>query len=344
MSAKKIVNRSTTKDPNLTPIVPKGILIRLKVDQIKPGVNNPRRLFDPEPLSELKESIRLHGVLVPILVNKLPGQEKYAIVDGERRYRCCAELLKEGNPIEIPANVVETPDKMAALIYMFNIHSFREQWELMPTALGLQEVMKDLNTEDTNELHEITGLSVPQIERCKIILGFPKNFQELSLDEDTSKRIPSNFWVELYPVLEKSKELVPDLYHDPGRNGITQAMVKKYQEKKIKSVIHFRRIMEAIDFAERDDDKQAVGNTLRKFILTPDLEVRKAFDPFIQDPRTIQRALEACERFINDLEKSKIGYSIEGKEVIIEKLAQVVAYVTKLVDRLQGGDPPEETN
>lgn len=323
--------------------MPKGVLVHLRVDQIKPSANNPRRLFDPSPLSELRESIRAHGVLVPITVYKLAGQEKYAIVDGERRYRCCMDLSKEGISIQIPANIVETPDKMASLIYMFNIHAFREQWELMPTALSLQEVIKGLKTEDTNELHEVTGLSTPQIERCKIILSYPKEFQDLSLEEDPGIRIPSNFWVELYPVLEKTKELVPDLYADLGRNGITWVMVEKYKANKIKSVIHFRRIMEAINTAESDEEKNMVANRLREYILSPELETRKAFDEFIQDPRKVQRAITVCDRFMTDLERTKIDYAIEGKDDVVEKLLQVIEFAKKLLDKLQDSEPPEET-
>jgi hypothetical protein len=225
---------------------------------------------------------------------------------------------------------------------MFNIHAFREQWELMPTALSLKEVMKELNTEDTGELHEITGLSIPQIERCKIILSFPKEFQDLSLETDPAERVPSNFWIELYPVLEKTKELLPDLYSHSGRRGITRALVEKYRAKKIKSVIHFRRIMEAIDTAETEEQRQVVSETLREYILTPELETRSTFDPFIQDVRKIQRAVSICERFIADMEKAKINYAIDGKEEIVEKLIQVIAYSQNLVDKLQGGEPPEE--
>lgn len=174
-------------------MVPKGHLLHLSVDDIKPSTNNPRRLFDPGPLKELKDSIRTHGVLVPITVYKLPGQNMYGIVDGERRYRCCVDLRAEGIEVDIPANIVDPPDKMASLIYMFNIHSFREQWELMPTALSLKIVIEDLGTQDSEQLHEITGLSIPQIERCKTILSFPEKYQQLSLDPDSKKRIPSNF-------------------------------------------------------------------------------------------------------------------------------------------------------
>jgi ParB family chromosome partitioning protein len=329
-------------EQGLSQIVPKGVLIHLSVDQVKPNPNNPRRLFDPGPLSELKESIRTHGVLVPITVYKLPGQEKYAIVDGERRYRCCVDLREEGIEIQIPANIVESPNKMASLIYMFNIHAFREQWELMPTALSLQEVIDELDIQDNAELHEITGLSISQIERCEKILSFPRKFQELSLDPDSQKRIPSNFWVELYPVLEKALDLIPDLYADLGRDGIIQRMVEKYRAKSIKSVIHFRRIMEAIEVAEEEEDKQAVADRLREYVLTPELETREAFDGFIRDTRTIQRAIGACDKFIRDLKQAKVDYAIEGKKEIITKLLEVIEFAQRLLDKLQGDEPPEE--
>ncbi len=323
-------------------IVPKGALVHLSVDEVKPNPNNPRRLFDPGPLSELKESIRTHGVLVPITVNKLPGQRKYAIVDGERRYRCCAELREEGFEVDIPANIVEPPGKTASLLYMFNIHAFREQWELMPTALSLQEVMEELEVGDSAELHEITGLSISQIERCKKILGFPGKFQNLSLDPDSSKRIPSNFWVELYPVLEEASDLVPDLYHDLGRDGITQKMIEKYRAKTIRSVIHLRSIMEAIEIAEAEEDRQVVADRFREYVLTPELETRQAFGGFIRDTRKVQKAVGACEKFISDLHRAKVDYAIEGKEEIITNLLEVIGLAQMLLDILQGDEPPEE--
>jgi len=335
-------NREVKGFPN---VIPKGVLIHLSTDQVKPNPNNPRRLFDQGPLSELKESIRTHGVLVPITVYKLPGQDLYAIVDGERRYRCCLELHQESVNIQIPANIVDAPDKMASVIYMFNIHAFREQWELMPTALSINEVIEELKVVDSTQLHEITGLSIPQIERCKKILSFPKNFQELSLDPDPSERIPSNFWVELHPILDKAQELIPDLYADLGRDGITQKMVDKYKAKKIKSVIHFRRIMEAIEVSEVDEGgRQSVADRLREFILTPELEIRKAFDAFIQDTRKVQQTIGTCDKFINDLEKSKIHYAIDGKDEIVAKLLEVISFTQKLLDKLQGVEPPEDVD
>jgi ParB family chromosome partitioning protein len=57
----------------------------IAVDQIRPSHQQVRSRFDAEPLGELAESIRLHGVLQPILVARLP--DGYELIAGERRWR-----------------------------------------------------------------------------------------------------------------------------------------------------------------------------------------------------------------------------------------------------------------
>jgi len=218
-----------SKEPTASDVVPSGRLVKLRPNQIKPSSNNPRLLFDPIPLRELRENIREHGVLVPITVYQLKGQDKYAILDGERRFKCCVDLKKEGRDLTIPANVVEPPSKIAGILYMFSIHNFRESWELMPTALSLNIIMKELGTTDNTKLCRLTGLSEPQIERCRTLLSFPERFQRLSLNPDPKERIPSNFWIEIYPVLKLCEEVLPKLVSQHGRDGITQKLVEKYQ-------------------------------------------------------------------------------------------------------------------
>ena len=343
------IQRSLPRDPKsqsgLTSLTPKGVHVDLTPNQLKPNPNNPRRLFDPEPLERLKESIRAHGILVPLTVYKLPAQDKYAILDGERRYRCCLKLAEEGVHVGIPANVVEPPDKVASLIYMFNIHAFRQEWELMPTALSLKQLIQALGHIDIghlnnhfHELHELTGLSYPQLERCRKILSFPDRFQKLSLETDPAKRIRSNFWTELYPVLELSEQHTPRLIHDLGRDGITDRMVEKYHAGKIRNITHFRRISEAFDVAEDDEEKGAVSERLREYILDASLETREAFDGFIRDSRRFQTVLTAADRFLKDVTKAKVDHSLEGKAELINKLNEVLTFVSNMLDKLAGDE------
>jgi ParB family transcriptional regulator, chromosome partitioning protein len=322
-------------------VVPQSTLKRLKVSDIKPNPNNPRMLFDKLPLNELKENIRLHGVLVPITVYEVKGQNKYAILDGERRYRCCVDLEGEGIELTIPANIVDPPDKIAGILYMFSIHNFREQWELMPTALSLQIIIKELGEDDTARLSKITGLSDPQIERCKILLGYPKKYQDLSLEPDPVTRIPSNFWIEAYPVLNLAEETLPTLSKKIGRDGITDNLIEKYQAKQIKSVIHFRRIIEAYDVAsENKKEQKRVVDRLAEYITDVNLETRKAFDEFVVDNRRIQGSIKACDDFVSLLKRSKLEHALDKDELIIA-LRKVREYIEKLLQKLEGNDRPD---
>lgn len=333
--------------PTASSVTPTGELRMLTPDQIKPSLNNPRLLFDPIPLKELKESINTHGVLVPLTVYQLPGGVKYAIIDGERRYKCCKELVEEGIEIPIPVNIVHAPKKLEQLIYMFNIHSFREQWELMPTALGLKTIIKELNlpkdkAADIEELHQITGLSIPQITRCLKILSFPEKYQNLSLEVDPNNRIPSNFWIEAQPVLKFVDKELPKFskIQEDGSIEMLDNFVDKYRRKKIKSVIHFRRIMEAIDVSEDDEDmREKVVDRIREFIEEPKLETRQAFDGFIVDKQRINKAIDACDSFVQQLKKSKIDNTIEGRKEIINKLIDTRNYINNLIESMSGDDP-----
>ena len=234
---------------------------------------------------------------------------------------------------------------MASLIYMFNIHQFRQQWELMPTAKALQSVIDGLGTDDTGALTELTGLGERQVERCKLLLSFSEKHQELSLEPDPKLRIPSNFWVELFPVLDLTNRLLPDLVADEGRDGIADRLVDKYRKKRIRSVIHFRRIMEAYDAQEEQEDKEgieAVGDRLREYILDPKIETRAAFDGFIVDRRSRQRAAQAVDKFMSELRRARIDHVIEGRDALIAKLTEVLKFVETLLAKLEGQDPPSE--
>ena len=136
---------------------------------------------------------------------------------------------------------------------MFSIHNFREGWELMPTALALKTVIEEIGENENNDLSKLTGLSVPQIERCKLLIDIPRHFQEMSLDPDPKTRIPSNFWIEAAPVADLALAEIPTLRR-LNRTRLMEKLVEKYRAKKIRSVIHFRRIMDAFELSEGDND------------------------------------------------------------------------------------------
>ncbi len=325
-------------------VIPSGTPVTLHIEDIIPSRNNPRHLFDRAQLDSLKKNIREHGVLVPLTIYRPKGQKKYSILDGERRYRCCVELEEEGRRVDIPAidtpaNVVAPPSKIAGILYMFSIHNFREQWELMPTALALKTVIETLKESDPIALNRFTGLSGPQIERCKILLTYPEKYQQMSLDVDPKTRIPSNFWIELYPVLGLVQAQLPELVQKHTLNGIIDLLVQKYRARRIKSVIHFRRIMEAYDVAE--EQRAKVLDRLKSYIEDVDLETRSLFDEFVVDQRRIRNAIDACHEFIRELRRLKIDYTLDRDE-LRRALEEVKHFAEESIAKLEGSDPSAE--
>lgn len=93
-------NQTTLKQASQdisTPNPNDGAPIELEIDLIDPNSQQPRKNFDQELLNELAESIKIHGVIQPIIVTKMG--ERFMIIAGERRFRA-SKLL---NLTTIPA-------------------------------------------------------------------------------------------------------------------------------------------------------------------------------------------------------------------------------------------------
>lgn len=76
-------------------------LVWIDVDTIKPNPFQPRNDFDEESLRELTESIKVHGLIQPIIVRK--AKDFHQLISGERRFKAC----KEAGFKEIPAIVLD---------------------------------------------------------------------------------------------------------------------------------------------------------------------------------------------------------------------------------------------
>ncbi|MBQ8837422.1 MAG: ParB/RepB/Spo0J family partition protein [Clostridia bacterium] len=89
----------------------KGGITKLRISQIEPKADQPRRVFEGEALAELADSISAHGVLQPILVREI-ADGHYQIIAGERRYRAS----KMAGLTEVPVIVLDKNDLEVAQI------------------------------------------------------------------------------------------------------------------------------------------------------------------------------------------------------------------------------------
>jgi ParB family chromosome partitioning protein len=141
------------------------------VGAITPNPRQPRDIFDEDALAELADSIRVVGLLQPIVVRQvMPG--RYEIVMGERRWRACqlAELEL------VPAIVRETSDTdllRDALIE--NLH--REQLNVLEEAAAYQQLLDDFSATH-EELARRIGRSRPHISNTIRLLKLPAAVQK----------------------------------------------------------------------------------------------------------------------------------------------------------------------
>lgn len=145
----------------------KGGVTMIRLADIAPKKDQPRKQFESEPLSQLAESIALHGVLQPIIVRPLPTGT-YEIIAGERRWRA-SRLAGLG---EIPAIVMEADELKAAQVALIeniqreNLNPFEEAnayAELMRTyGMSQEEVAVKLGKSRSAVANVVRLLDLPE--------------------------------------------------------------------------------------------------------------------------------------------------------------------------------------
>lgn len=97
--AKKGLGKGLESIIPISNIKDRSYVMEIDVDQLTPNLYQPRQDFDQEKLDELKESIKAHGIIQPIIVRESP--QGYEIVAGERRFKAARELGIKKIPVII---------------------------------------------------------------------------------------------------------------------------------------------------------------------------------------------------------------------------------------------------
>ena len=141
------------------------------VGAITPNPRQPRQVFDDETLEELAASIRVVGLLQPVVVRKvMPGH--YELIMGERRWRAC----EIAGLSQIPAIVRETSDDdMLRDALIENLH--REQLNPLEEAAAYQQLLEDFSATH-EELARKVGRSRPHISNTIRLLNLPGGVQK----------------------------------------------------------------------------------------------------------------------------------------------------------------------
>ena len=116
-----------------------GSISRIKISSISPNPFQPRLDFDKEPLTELANSIREHGIIQPITVRKI-GRNEFQIISGERRY----QASKLAGIDELPCFIRIADDQhMLEMAIVENVQ--RKDLNAIEIALSYQRLIDECN-------------------------------------------------------------------------------------------------------------------------------------------------------------------------------------------------------
>ena len=115
-----------------------GRVVFLPARAIRPNPNQPRKIFQPEALDELTESIRQHGILQPLSVRR--ADTGYELIAGERRLRAA----QQAGITDIPCIIMRMDDRESGMAAMGE-NLQRQDLDFIEEAAGIARLLKDWN-------------------------------------------------------------------------------------------------------------------------------------------------------------------------------------------------------
>ncbi len=139
----------------------------IAVDQIRPSHQQVRTRFDAEPLGELAESIRLHGVLQPLLVRKL--SDGYELIAGERRWRAARLAGLTAVPAVVRSDA--SNDEQLVLGLIENLQ--RADLDPIEEARGLRRLTEEFGLTHEEVAQRIGKHRVSVTQSLRLLAGCP---------------------------------------------------------------------------------------------------------------------------------------------------------------------------
>lgn len=149
-----------------------GAIQQLDITMLDRNPEQARKTFDEDTLKEMANSMKLYGVLQPLLVTKLPNG-RYQIVAGERRYRAAMKA----NLTTVPAIIKDLPvEEIKAISLIENIQ--REDLNAIEAAEGIKELMTNHGLTQEAVADRI-GKSRPYVTNLLRLLTLPEEVLEM---------------------------------------------------------------------------------------------------------------------------------------------------------------------
>lgn len=179
-----------------------GGTVAVRISEIEPNRNQPRKDFDEEALAQLSESIRQHGVLQPLLVRPIPGVGNYQLVAGERRWRAA----RMAGLSEVPVIIKELNDSETMEIALIE-NLQRQDLNPIEEAEGYKRLMESFHLTQ-EEIAKRVGKSRPAVANSLRLLSLPEKIlgmvQSAALSQGHARALMA---IEDPELMEKAAEL-----------------------------------------------------------------------------------------------------------------------------------------
>ena len=201
-------------------------VIEVKINEIEPNSDQPRKYFDDDKLSQLSESIKQHGVIQPIIVKK--DNNMYTIIAGERRWRAA----KLAGLTKVPVLIKEYTDKQVMEIALIE-NLQREDLNPIEEADAYQRLMEEYNLTQ-EQIADTLGKSRPAIANTLRLLSLPNSIKNYVVSGDLS----SGHARCLIVLSEEIKQQVAARYIIDNKLSVreTEKYVKKIHEDTPKKI------------------------------------------------------------------------------------------------------------
>lgn len=147
----------------------------LKINQVEPNREQPRKHFEEDALLELADSIKQYGVLQPLLVRK--RKDYYEIIAGERRWRAA----KLAGVKEVPVIIKEYTEQQAVEIALIeNIQ--RENLNPIEEAMAFKKLLTEFNLKQ-DEVAERVSKSRTAVTNSMRLLKLGEKVQQMIIDD-----------------------------------------------------------------------------------------------------------------------------------------------------------------
>jgi ParB family chromosome partitioning protein len=172
MSAKQALGRGLKALMPDTPRARAGFA-EIPVNQLRPNPQQPRHHFDPEALEELAASIRLHGVLQPLLVSEDPPGG-YLLITGERRWRAA----RLAGLVTVPAVIRERVENKQQLELALVENLQRRDLTPLEESRAFDHLRSSLGLSQ-QEIAERVGMERSTVANALRLLKLPAEVQEM---------------------------------------------------------------------------------------------------------------------------------------------------------------------